>query len=238
MKLHQTCTAAALGLCFVIAAPSAHAVSVNIVISQIYGGGGNVGATFTNDFIELFNRDVAPVSLDGWSVQYASATGSVWQVTNLSGILAPGEFYLIQEAAGAGGTTSLPTPDAIGTIAMSANNGKVAVVNTTVALNCSLDCLLNANIIDLVGYGSTASSFEGDGPAAMLTNTLAALRLADGAQDTDNNAADFVTGVPNPRNSAVAETPLPATLSLFATGLGPLGLIGWRRKKKAAAFAA
>jgi hypothetical protein len=72
----------------------------------------------------------------------------------------------------------------------------------------------------------------------MLTNTLAALRLADGAQDTDNNAADFVTGVPNPRNSAVAETPLPATLSLFATGLGALGLIGWRRKKKAAAFAA
>jgi len=33
-------------------------------------------------------------------------------------------------------------------------------------------------------------------------------------------------------------TPLPATLPLFATGLGVLGLLGWRRKKKAAALAA
>ena len=30
-------------------------------------------------------------------------------------------------------------------------------------------------------------------------------------------------------------TPLPAALPLFATGLGALGLLGWRRKKKAAA---
>jgi hypothetical protein len=32
----------------------------------------------------------------------------------------------------------------------------------------------------------------------------------------------------------IAETPLPATFPLFATGLGALGLIGWRRKRKAA----
>ncbi len=32
-----------------------------------------------------------------------------------------------------------------------------------------------------------------------------------------------------------SETPLPAALPLFATGLGGLGLLGWRRKKKAAA---
>jgi hypothetical protein len=28
-------------------------------------------------------------------------------------------------------------------------------------------------------------------------------------------------------------TPLPATLPLFATGLGAVGLLGWRRKRKA-----
>jgi hypothetical protein len=33
------------------------------------------------------------------------------------------------------------------------------------------------------------------------------------------------------------ETPLPAALPLFATGLGALGLLGWRRKRKAAAAA-
>jgi hypothetical protein len=35
-----------------------------------------------------------------------------------------------------------------------------------------------------------------------------------------------------------AETPLPAALPLFATGLGALGLLGWRRKKRPAALAA
>jgi hypothetical protein len=36
----------------------------------------------------------------------------------------------------------------------------------------------------------------------------------------------------------LATTPLPAALPLFATGLGALGLLGWRRKRKAAALAA
>src|SRR5438270_10861853 len=45
-------------------------VSTTIVISQVYGGGGNSGATYKNDFIEIFNRGAAPVSVTGWSVQY------------------------------------------------------------------------------------------------------------------------------------------------------------------------
>lgn len=49
-------------------ARQAQAVSPDIVISQVYGGGGNSGATYTNDFIELFNRGISPVSLAGWSV--------------------------------------------------------------------------------------------------------------------------------------------------------------------------
>jgi hypothetical protein len=32
-------------------------------------------------------------------------------------------------------------------------------------------------------------------------------------------------------------TPLPAALPLFGTGLGALGLLGWRRKRKAQATA-
>jgi len=38
-----------------------------------------------------------------------------------------------------------------------------------------------------------------------------------------------------PTLSAIAATPLPAALPLFATGLGALGLLGWRRKRKNAA---
>ncbi|HXG83572.1 MAG TPA: lamin tail domain-containing protein [Pyrinomonadaceae bacterium] len=66
-------------------------VSQNIVISQFFGGGGLSGAPYTHDFVELFNRGDAPVSLDGWSVQYASASGSEWLVTPLSNVtLQPG----------------------------------------------------------------------------------------------------------------------------------------------------
>src|SRR5262249_10225055 len=48
----------------------------SVVISQLYGGGGNSLAPLRNDFMELFNRSAGTVSLAGWSVQYASATGT------------------------------------------------------------------------------------------------------------------------------------------------------------------
>src|SRR5438874_2046066 len=58
--------------------------SVSLVVSQVYGGGGNTGAPWHNDFIEVFNPTGAGVSVTGWSVQYASATGTTWQVTALN----------------------------------------------------------------------------------------------------------------------------------------------------------
>src|ERR1041384_4848852 len=80
---------------------SVQAISADIVISQVYGGGGNSGATYKNDFIELYNRGAAPASLTGWSVQYAATTGTSWQRTNLTAVtLQPGQYYLVQEAAG------------------------------------------------------------------------------------------------------------------------------------------
>ena len=70
-------------------------LSGQVVISQVYGGGGNTGAPYTHDFIELFNKGTNAVDLNGWSVQYASSTGTSWQVTNLTPItLQPGQYYL------------------------------------------------------------------------------------------------------------------------------------------------
>jgi uncharacterized protein len=174
-----------------------------VVISQVYGGGGNAGATYKNDFIELYNRSASPVDVTGWSVQYASSTGTSWtNKTDLSGVIQPGQYYLIQEAAGAGGTVDLPTPNATGNIAMAAGSGKVALVNNTTALT-GTGCPFGGSIIDFVGYG-TANCSE-TSPTAVLSNTTAALRLNNGATDTDNNSADFAVGAPNPRN-----TPPPA----------------------------
>src|SRR5262249_4514297 len=108
-----------------------------IVISQVFGGGGNSGAKFKNDYIELFNRGNATVDITGWSVQYASAAGTTWQKTDLTGSIPPGGYYLVQEAAGTGKGTALPTPNAIGNIAMSATSGKVALVNNGTLLTGS-----------------------------------------------------------------------------------------------------
>ncbi|HEX5733922.1 MAG TPA: lamin tail domain-containing protein [Blastocatellia bacterium] len=170
-----------------------------IVISQVYGGGGNAGATFTNDFIELFNRSSNPVVITGWTVQYASAAGTTWQTTALSGSIAPGGYYLVQEAAGTGGTVSLPTPDATGAIAMAAGAGKVALVSNSTVLSggCPLP---NSSIVDLVGYGGATCSETS--PTSAPGNTTAVLRRFGGCLDTDNNNADFVVGSPMPRNSA------------------------------------
>jgi len=188
-----------------MAALSAPALAVSpVVISQVYGGGGNSGATFKNDFIELFNRGDAPVDITGWSVQYASAGGATWAVSKVAGnvTLQPGQYFLLQQAAGSGGSEPLPTPDTLGSLAMGGSAGKVALVNNSTALSGAAPS--SASLVDLLGYN--AGFFEGaNGPA--LSNTTAALRAAGGCTDTDNNANDFATGAPSPRNSASALRP-------------------------------
>ena len=168
----------------------------DVVISQVYGGGGNAGATLKNDFIELHNRSAVPVSVAGWSVQYASATGSSWQVTPLTGIIPAGGYYLIQEAAGTGGTTALPTPDVVGTIPMGGTAGKVALFTSTGAGSGTCP----AAAIDIVSFGGTATNC-GMNTTATLSNTTAALRADNACKYTSDLSVDFTTGAPAPRNS-------------------------------------
>jgi len=174
--------------------------NLGVVFSEVYGGGGNSGATYKNDFMELFNRGTQTVDLTGWSVQYSSATTTFTNVTNLTGTIAPGHYFLVQESAGAGGTTSLPTPDVTGTIAMGATAGKVAVTGQTAQLGSTCS---GSVIADLVGYGATANCSE-TSPTAAPANATAVLRGSAGCTDTNNNSADFTVGPPNPRNSATA----------------------------------
>ena len=183
----------------------------HIVISQIYGAGGNSGATLTNDYVELYNPGPNDVALTGWSVQYASTTGTSWQVTPLGGTIPAGHYYLVQESAGAGGSQALPTPDATGGIPMAAGAGKVALVNSTtplvggtagVAPYSGASCLNStATVVDFVGYGTGATCFLGTGTTPTISVSAAAFRNNGGLTDMDDNKADFSTGAPNPRNS-------------------------------------
>jgi hypothetical protein len=177
-----------------------------LVISQVYGGGGNSGASYANDFIELFNDSAAAFDLDGLSVQYASATGASWQATVLSGLLAPYGYYLIAEDTGtAGDGAPLPAPDASDDINLSAANGKVALVNGSDPLTTACP---GASVLDLIGYG-TANCFEGTAATGGLSSTVAALRLTGGFTDSNDNFSDFALLAPSPRNSASPQN-LPA----------------------------
>jgi hypothetical protein len=206
----------------VLASGSARAVSTSLVIAEVYGGGGNTGAPYANDFVELRNIGAAPVSLDGWSVQYASATGSVWAVTPLPAVtLLPSKYFLIQEASGGTNGSPLPPPDATGTIGLAAGAGKVALVASITPL--SGVCPTGA--VDLVGYG-TASCFEGTGPAPAPSNTLSVQRGNRGRTETDDNAADFQALAPEPQN-----TTSPSAVTVRWIRVRPVGasvLLRWR----------
>jgi 5'-nucleotidase len=182
------------------AAQAAVSADAPVVINEVYGGGGNSGATFTHDFVELVNVTDQPVSLEGWSVQYASSTGGSWQQTALTGSIEPGGFYLVQHAQGSGGTTPLPTPDATGTIAMAAGSGKVALVSDATTLSGATGIAGTAeSVVDYVGYGS-ASDFAGSAAAPALNNSTSATR-DDTHTNTADNAADFTAGAPTPTAS-------------------------------------
>lgn len=181
--------------------------SQSVVISQVYGGGGNSGAPLKNDFIEIFNNGNDAVNLTGWSVQYGSSANNFSLSTNLSGTIQPGKYLLIQEAAGTGTAAALPTPDFTGTINMSGTDGKVALVRSTTILACgaaATPCTsFSGTIADLVGYGSS-SAFEGSAAVGALSNTTAAMRAGSGCTDTNQNSGDFTRPAPSPRNSATA----------------------------------
>ena len=89
--------------------------STTVVISQVYGGGGNSGATYKNDFVELHNISASPVNVTGYVLQYASATNAFVSPTNnnsvvLSGTIVAGGYYLVGLATGGTPGPHCPPP--------------------------------------------------------------------------------------------------------------------------------
>ncbi|MFI8711882.1 chitobiase/beta-hexosaminidase C-terminal domain-containing protein [Brevibacillus brevis] len=193
----------------------------HVVISEVYGGGGNSGALYKNDFIKLYNPTDTAVSVGGWSVQYASATGTTWQKAGLTGSIAPYGFYLVQLATSGAVGGELPTPDDSGTLNLSGTNGKVALVNNGDPLT-GADVTSQASVVDMVGFG-TANSSEGNSPAPAPSNTTSVQRISDergivpnggNGWDTNNNGNDFITGAPTPKNTqSPVEPPLPTDVT-------------------------
>jgi len=189
-------------------AAAAQGASSELVVSQVFAAGGNAGAAFTNDYVELLNRGSSSIDLSGWSIQYATAASTSWSPTALAGSIGAGRRYLVQLGSGGTAGAPLPAPDATGTVNVAAGGGKIALVQDSAALTCGASpgsCTAAPAVRDLIGYGS-AGDFEGTGPAPSLTSTTALVRAADGCTDSDSNAADFAAAAPAPRNSSAAST--------------------------------
>lgn len=190
-----------------ISAPAASAAPDHIVISQVYGGGGNSGAPYRNDFIELYNPTASPVNVSGWSVQYSSAgnTGPFSGLQPIGGVIGPGQYFLISLASGGAVGAELPTPNVSGgptAFNMSATTGKVALVrNGDVLAGPCATTLGDPDLLDLVGYG-TANCNEGGTNAPAPSNTTVAARKNGGLTDTNVNGSDFMSETPNPRRTA------------------------------------
>ena len=171
-------------------------VAKSVVISEVYGGGGNFQAVYKNDFIELHNPTENSINLEGWKIEYASKSGSFSNSTELTGKIEAGGYYLIHQAAGENEAEELPMADATGNIKMAAKECKVRLVNA------------NGNVIDFVGVGSAANESE-TMPTEAMSNGLSVQRKDNDGNttgktngwDTNNNSLDFYTEKPTPRNS-------------------------------------
>ncbi|NKX92103.1 ExeM/NucH family extracellular endonuclease [Sanguibacter hominis ATCC BAA-789] len=193
-----------IGVSFVAtggAAQAAVSTTAPVIINEVYGGGGNSGATYTHDYIELLNVSGAPVDLNGWSVQYAAAAGTSWGgVIPLSGSIAPGAFYLVAGASGASGSALPVSPQASGNVNLSGTNGNVALVSRATSLTCATAaCATDPAVVDLVGFGSGAA-FAGTAAPAPSNTSSVARKVVDGTPvNTADNGADFAaTGTQTP----------------------------------------
>ena len=197
-----------------VAATAAHGSgSGSIVVGEIFAAGGNSGAPYTNDYVELFNRGSSSVALSGWTLQYASATGTAWTSTALSGAIPAGGHYLVQLASGGSNGSALPAADATGTSNLAMSGGKVQIVSS------------GTNVEDLVGWGS-ATLYEGSAAAPALTATTALVRGGSSCTDADDNSSDFAAAAPTPLNSSAAAAVCAGSGGGGGGGTGGGGTIG------------
>ncbi len=191
---------------------SANAAS-DVVIAQIFGGGGGGGVGTNPDYVVLHNRGCAPVDINGWSLQYGTATGTALtqkiDMPAVSTIIPVGGYYLIETSAGAN-PIAVPADLTANNINMGGISGRVAIVNTTTLV---ANPVTDPSVKDFVGFGNFSLNFEGAGSTVTGNNASAYFRKNSGNQDTNQNFNDFEFFVPAPVNStspAVPNTCLPA----------------------------
>ena len=179
---------------------------------NVVGSTINNGFRVTDDFVLASPSTVTGVAFPAWS--FAGALQSVdWAITTLA----------------LGGTTLASGTATSFTTVLTANpNGQGFNVFTETFSISSLPLAAGTYWLQLSNAIESGTRFVFWDAAFIPAGNA-----------VNNSAGDLATTMTfQILGSDAATTPLPATLPLFATGLGALGLLGWRRKKKAAALAA
>lgn len=209
-------------------------VANHLVIAELYGGGGDQGSYWRNDYIVLYNPTLNSIDLSLWSVQYTKFNGNVWEVTTLAGSILPNGYYIIQEGGGVWGEFLLPfVPNAIGNIDIDKNKGKIALVNIQTALTVS-NPLDDPSVIDFIGYGNGTNAYEGTGPGPQLGLTSSVRRKDNSGNntygtngngwDTNDNFLDLYL-----EPDIINNPPLPVELSSFSAVILPTCVkLKWR----------
>ena len=191
---------------------SADPAGTGLVISEVYGAGGNSGAVYNADFVELYNPTPSAVSLTGDYLHYRSAGGTSGGTPYaLTGSVPAGSHFLVQMSATGANGAALPTPDAVAipSFSVAAAGGQVYLLSGASPITTTGDQAGAAGVVDMVGAAGS-SSFEAAATSAGATATSSLNRSATGA-DSDNNTADFSLAAPSPENAGTGTPPPPPT---------------------------
>jgi uncharacterized protein len=193
-----------------------------VVISQVYGGGGATTGTptYQYDYVELFNPTSAAVDISGWTVRYASSAGTSWSGPSVgTKMLQPGEYFLVR--LGTAGTVGavLPTADLTGAANMSATAGKVVLVRNSTTTFAGVACPTGTDVADFAPYGTAANCSPQ--VTGTLNNASAAVRDAAGCGTAFSIVAGAVA-----RNSGSPFNVCGGAGPLQITGVTPSGTVG------------
>lgn len=154
------------------------------------------------------------VNFGVWILPTDVLTSVDWAITST-----PGTYPVTGTAAVTTGSALTPTSNYGGGGIYQVSVDSFSLPNISLAAGTYYLVLQNSvTVANSVAYWD-----ENDGPSSATENATGSI----------GSESFQILG-----DAGIGTTPLPAALPLFASGLGGLGLLGWRRKKKAAALAA
>lgn len=185
-----------------------------VIITQIYGGGGNNGATYKSDFIELYNTTSDNINIGGWCLYYSAATSSA---TNLkyefpaNTTVKANSYFLVKGGDGTGTQPAWNIAfDVTSTLNLSGSAGKVILLKRNTVFNLSTpptieEIVNNVDFMDYVPFGTSAIPIWGSAMSSNTTNTTSARRkyVNTKYQYTKNIGDDFEVVTAEPRNSSI-----------------------------------